>query len=143
MIYGLLQGGRDGRKFYGIVAALARGAMALAGCNGGSDNANPPSNGNAPTTTGAAPPTDAGKITIAWAKWKPSDYLDELSADFTKETGIKEEGKQIDWKDYQTKIQTDAWGTKSPDYDLIVGDSQWLGRAEKEGHYDDLTEWAK
>ena len=132
------------RKLIGIVAALALGAIAFTGCNGGGDTTTPPATGGAPSNSaGNTPPADAGKITIAWAKWKPSDYLDELSAKFTKDTGIKVEVKQIEWKDYQTKIQTDAWGSKSADYDLIVGDSQWLGRAEKEGHYEDLTEWAK
>ena len=36
----------------------------------------------------ATPSTDAQeKLTIAWAQWDPANYLDELSKDFTAETG--------------------------------------------------------
>lgn len=116
-------------------------SLSLIGCGGDkpADNAATPT---APTKPGVT--ADAGtKLVIAWAQWKPSDYLDELSKDFTKETGIPVEVKQIEWPQYQQKIQTDVWSGKSPDYDIIVGDSQWLGRGATEGHYVDLTEWSK
>lgn len=53
------------------------------------------------------------------------------------------EVKQIPWSQYQQKIQTDVWAGHSSAYDMIVGDSQWLGRGATEGHYVDLTDWSK
>jgi len=134
------------RKFIGIVAVLALCAIALTGCNGGSDDKSAPtSGGSAANTAGGtpAPAADKGKITIAWAQWDPSNYLQTLSKDFTKETGIAVDVQQIPWPDYQNKIQTGVWTGHSDAYDIIVGDSQWLGRGATEGHYVDLTDWAK
>ena len=33
--------------------------------------------------------TQGETLRVAWAEWAPADYLQELSKDFTKETGIK------------------------------------------------------
>lgn len=120
-----------------MLGALALGAVALTGCN------TPAANTGASTSPAGTPVAGKGKITIAWAQWKPSDYLDTLSKDFTKETGIEVEVKQIPWSDFQNKIQTGIWTGKSDADDIIVGDSQWLGRGATEGHYLDITEWAK
>lgn len=118
--------------------ALALSAISLAGCN--------PASG--PATGGPPPPSggfagSGGKITIAWAQWKPSDYLDQLSKEFTKETNIQVSVEQIPWPDYQAKIQTGVWTGKTDKFDIIVGDSQWLGRGATENHYVDITDWAK
>ncbi len=80
---------------------------------------------------------------IAWAQWKPSDYLQTLSKEFTKKTGIKVVVDQIPWTNYQQKIETDVWAGKSDAYDLIVGDSQWLGIGAADHQYVDLTDWSK
>ena len=138
------------RKSTGMFAAslfglAALGAISLAGCGGKSDDA-APSTGKTTTdgaSTSATTPKSGGKITIAWAQWKPSDYLDELGKEYTKETGTTVEVKQIPWTDFQNKIQTEVWSGHSDAYDLIVGDSQWLGRGATEKHYTDLTDWAK
>src|SRR5437879_5172119 len=120
-----------------MVAAATLGVCALAGCN---NNETAPKGGT-PTTAGA--PSAGTKITIAWAQWKPSDYLLAVSKDFTTETGIAVDVQQIPWPQYQDKIQNNVWSAKSDVYDLIVGDSQWLGRGAAEGHYVDITDWAK
>ena len=79
-------------------------------------------------------------LTIAWAEWPPADYLEELSKDFTKETGIAVEVVQIPWPSFQDQIFT-AFVGKSNRYDIVIGDSQWLGRNSVGGHYIDLTDW--
>lgn len=124
-------------RYFRAIAALALLGLTVYGCGG-------PKKEDTGSGGGGTPSAAAEKsITIAWAQWKPSDYLEELSKDFTKETGIKVIVKQIEWPNYQQKIQTEVWGGKSADYDLIVGDSQWLGRGATEGHYVDLTDWSK
>lgn len=126
---------------YGLVSALLLSVFALIGCGGKQEEA---SNTSSSAPNASAPAGGGGgEITIAWAQWKPSDYLDELSKDFTKETGIKVKVEQIAWPQYQQKIQTGVWTGKSSDYDIIVGDSQWLGLGATGGHYVDITDWAK
>lgn len=123
-------------KLGGVLASFGLCAL-LFGCSGKSKETGGPS----ASPAGSAP--GGGKITIAWAQWKPSDYLQELGKDFTNETGIAVEVQQIPWPDFQAKIQTGVWTGKSDAYDIIVGDSQWLGRGATEGHYVDLTEWSQ
>ena len=89
----------------------------------------------------ATPSTDAQeKLTIAWAQWDPANYLDELSKDFTAETGIEVDLVQISWSHFQDQVFT-AFVGKSDRYDIVIGDSQWLGRNSVGGHYVDLTDW--
>ena len=81
-------------------------------------------------------------LKIAWAEWAPADYLQELSKDFTEETGVSVEIIQIPWVSFLEKIFTSFSG-KSDLYDIVIGDSQWLGVNSKGGHYIELTEWIK
>ncbi len=134
------------RNYFGMVGALGLGALLLAGCGGKGDG----SANNAAPTPGAATPasTSAGaggdnKVVIAWAQWAPADFLQELAADFTAETKIPVQVEQIPWPQFQDKITTTVWAGKSDNYDLIIGDSQWLGQGATEGHYVELTDWAK
>ncbi len=82
----------------------------------------------------------AQTLTIAWAQWPPADYLETLSKDFTAETGIEVNVVQIPWPNFQTKVDATFIG-KSDLYDIVIGDSQWLGRNSTAGHYVDLTDW--
>ena len=79
-------------------------------------------------------------LTIAWAEWPPASFLQELSEDFTKETGVKVDVVQIPWPNFQDQVFT-AFVGKSKRYDIVIGDSQWLGRNSVGGHYVDLTDW--
>lgn len=79
-------------------------------------------------------------LTIAWAEWLPASFLQELSEDFTKETGVKVDVVQIPWPNFQDQVFT-AFVGKSKRYDIVIGDSQWLGRNSVGGHYVDLTDW--
>ncbi len=79
-------------------------------------------------------------LTIVWAEWDPANYLQELSKDFTAETGIEVDVIQIPWPNFQDKIFT-AFVGKSDLYDIVIGDSQWLGRNSQGENYINLTDW--
>ena len=79
-------------------------------------------------------------LTIAWAEWPPADYLQTLSKDFTAETGIEVDVVQIPWDSFQNQVDL-AFVGKSDRYDIVIGDSQWLGMNSLGGHYVKLTDW--
>jgi len=81
-------------------------------------------------------------INIAWAEWDPANFLVQLTKDFTKETGIKVNVDQIPWGQFETKVFT-TFAAKPDTYDIVIGDSQWLGKGAVGGHYLDLTNWMK
>jgi multiple sugar transport system substrate-binding protein len=80
------------------------------------------------------------ELTIFWAEWDPANYLQELVNDYEAETGVKVTVETTPWPDFQTKAFTE-FNAKGSAYDLIVGDSQWLGAASEGGHYVDLTQF--
>lgn len=84
----------------------------------------------------------AQAITIWWAQWDPSVGLQELGKVYEQETGVKVTVQQIPWSSYQDQVFLD-FGNKSTAFDIVVGDSQWIGRGATRGLYLDLTEWAK
>ena len=43
-------------------------------------------------------------LTVVWAEWDPANYLQELSKDFSAETGIAVDVVQIPWPSFQDKI---------------------------------------
>jgi len=81
------------------------------------------------------------ELVIVWAKWEPADALAKLCQKYTEETGKKVVVEQIPWQNFGDKIRNVVWAGKSAEYDIIIGDSQWLGQAVTQGHYVDLTEW--
>jgi ABC-type glycerol-3-phosphate transport system substrate-binding protein len=97
-----------------VVAIPVAASLLLAGCNNGGKTADAGAGGSK-------------KIVIAWAKWEPADNLQKLAADYTKETGTEVEVQQIPWSDFETKINS-AWSGQDSSFDLVVGDSQWLGK---------------
>jgi multiple sugar transport system substrate-binding protein len=84
----------------------------------------------------AAPAVD--ELTILWAQWDPADYLQEVGNMYEEETGIKVNVVQEPWETFGTLFNSEmaAQGTS---YDMVVGDSQWLGTSSSQGHYMDLT----
>jgi len=84
----------------------------------------------------------AQELTIFWAEWDPANYLQELANEYEKETGVKVTVETTPWSDFQTKAFTE-FNAKGSAYDMIVGDSQWLGAASEAGHYVDLTDFVK
>lgn len=84
----------------------------------------------------------ADSITIHWAMWAPADNLEELSKDFTAETGIEVIVEQTPWETFVQKYNiemiagSDAW-------DIIVADSQDVGNMAINGHFVELTDFVK
>lgn len=80
-------------------------------------------------------------LTILWAEWKPADYLQELTNDFTEETGIKINIIQDSWGTWQDLFFEEMEKKGGAKFDMVIGDSQWLGKGSQEGHYIELTKW--
>ena len=120
------------RRLLLCVAACAL----LGGCS------NPPAETGTKGASGNAPSASKDGITIAWAEWQPAKQLEVLAKDFSAETQIPVTIQQFPWSDFETKVKT-AWSGQSSDYDLVIGDSQWIGKAATAGHYVELTDWAK
>ena len=80
------------------------------------------------------------KITIWWAQWDPAAALQELGNEFATETGIAVEVHQIPWLSYQDQVFLN-FGNNRTDFDIVIGDSQWIGRGATKGLYLELTDW--
>jgi len=79
-------------------------------------------------------------VVIWWAQWDPAEGLAELGAEFTAETGLKVEVRQIPWSSFQDQVFLEFGGRQTA-FDIVVGDSQWIGRGATEGLYVELTDW--
>ena len=79
-------------------------------------------------------------ITIWWAQWDPAVGLQKLGDEFAAETGIAVEVHQIPWASYQDQVFLN-FGNRQTDFDIVVGDSQWIGRGATRGLYLELTDW--
>ncbi len=80
------------------------------------------------------------QVTIWWAQWAPADGLQELGNEFEKETGVAVKVRQIPWPSYQDQVFLN-FTDKQTDFDIVVGDSQWIGRGATNKLYLDLTDW--
>ena len=85
-------------------------------------------------------PASAQELTIFWAEWDPANYLQELVNLYTEETGVTVTVETTPWPDFQTKAFAE-FNAKGDAYDMVVGDSQWLGAGSTGGHYLDLTDF--
>ncbi|NIM99689.1 MAG: extracellular solute-binding protein [candidate division Zixibacteria bacterium] len=88
----------------------------------------------------SGPALAAEQLTIFWAEWDPATYLQELVLGFEKETGVKVVVETTPWGDFQTKTFRE-FAAKGDSWDIVVGDSQWLGAGSTQGHYVELTDW--
>src|SRR2546428_3927166 len=88
------------------------------------------------------PVVAADTLTILWAEWDPANYLQELVKDYEKQAGVKIKVETVPWPDFQTKAFTE-FNARGDAYDMVVGDSQWLGAGSTGGHYVDLTDFFK
>jgi multiple sugar transport system substrate-binding protein len=91
--------------------------------------------------TGAAA-KPRGEITILWAESQSARWLQELCDLYTEQTGVKVTVEMTPWSDFQTKAFTEL-AARGDAYDMIIGDSQWLGRGATQGHFVELTQWMK
>ena len=151
------------RKLYTVLALLMV-AVTLISCGGGAQPA--PTAAPAPTTAPAAAATEAPaaaateapaaeatkapeaaapagnvkELTIWWAQWDPANYLQEIGNLYEQETGIKINVVQEPWGSYQNKVSAE-WAARGTGFDMVVGDSQWIGQGVTEGHYVDMTDF--
>jgi multiple sugar transport system substrate-binding protein len=80
------------------------------------------------------------ELNIFWAQWDPADFLAQLVKDYEAETGIKVNVIQEPWGSFGDRFFAEmaAGGTA---WDMVIGDSQWLGQSTTAGYYVDLTEF--
>jgi multiple sugar transport system substrate-binding protein len=114
------------------VAAATLLCLAAGGCQKqrGAE-APPPATGERP-----APQT----LTIWWAQWAPADGLQALAEEFGRKENVTVKVHQIPWSTFQDQVFQE-FGKPATAFDIVVGDSQWLGRGATKGLYVDLTGW--
>ena len=84
----------------------------------------------------------AKSLTIFWAEWDPANQLQELGEMYKQETGVEIIVETTPWGDFQTKTYNE-FTAKGDGFDMVVGDSQWVGFGMKGGHYVELTNFFK
>ena len=90
-----------------------------------------------------APPEEmpaVEEINIMWAQWDPADYLQQIGNMYEEETGIKVNVIQEPWDSFLTRFSTEM-AAKGDTWDMVVGDSQWLGQGSTEGWYVNMTDF--
>ncbi len=121
----------------------AGGAALLAACGGEAAPAAPTA-----ATGGAAAPTAASggaaaggvkELTILWAQWDPANYLQQLVKDYQGVAGVDVKVVQEPWGTFGDRFFTEM-AAKGTAWDMVVGDSQWLGQASTNGNYVELTD---
>jgi multiple sugar transport system substrate-binding protein len=80
------------------------------------------------------------EVNILWAQWSPADYLQEIGNMYEQETGVKVNVVQEPWGSFGDRFFTEM-AAKGTSWDMVVGDSQWLGQGATQGHYVDMTDF--
>ncbi|MFY7952763.1 MAG: ABC transporter substrate-binding protein, partial [Armatimonadaceae bacterium] len=80
------------------------------------------------------------KLIIFWADWEPAKQLATLVKEYP---DADVEVKTVPWSSYESDVKK-VWTSQNGDaFDMVVGDSQWLGAGAEGGHYVELSDWAK
>jgi multiple sugar transport system substrate-binding protein len=140
------------RLFWALLVALL--AIGLVACGGGAADEDPTevpeveTGGEEeveepveePEEVAEEPASGVTELNILWAQWDPADYLQEIGNMYEEETGITVNVIQEPWGSFGDLFFTEmaAQGTS---YDMVVGDSQWLGQGATQGHYMDMTDF--
>ena len=93
-----------------------------------------------PSAEPGATPAQPAKLTIWWAQWAPSDGLQELAKEFEQKENVKVDVHQVPWASFQDQVFQE-FGKNTTAFDIVIGDSQWLGRGATRGLYLDLSQW--
>jgi multiple sugar transport system substrate-binding protein len=80
------------------------------------------------------------ELNISWAQWDPADYLQQIGNMYEEETGIKVNIVQEPWGSFYDRFSTEM-AAKGDAFDMVVGDSQWLGQGSTEGWYVNMTDF--
>jgi multiple sugar transport system substrate-binding protein len=106
--------------------------------NAGTGNENA---GTANENTGGQPAAgNVKELKILWAQWSPADYLQQIGNMYEQETGVKVTVVQEPWGSFGDRFFTEM-AAKGTSWDMVVGDSQWLGQGATQGLYLDLTDF--
>ncbi|MGL4610326.1 MAG: ABC transporter substrate-binding protein [Trueperaceae bacterium] len=79
-------------------------------------------------------------LTLCWAAWDPANALQELSKDFTTETGIEMNFEFVPWTSFADRFLNEL-NSGGKLCDLMIGDSQWIGTSATAGHYVQLNDF--
>src|SRR3954465_8166391 len=93
-----------------------------------------------PAVTPPAQSTPTTTLTITWAKWPPSEAFESLAKEWGRANNVDVKCEFFPWEDYTDKVFSE-FAKKGAAYDIVVGDSQWIGKCATEGHYLELTDW--
>lgn len=124
-----------------VYLALALVAMVAIACVPAAAPAAPAA--DAPAAESAAPAAAASgvkELNILWAQWDPADYLQQVVQEYQDVAGVKVNVIQEPWGTFGDRFFAemaaggDAW-------DMVIGDSQWLGTSTNAGHYVDMTQF--
>ena len=80
------------------------------------------------------------KLVINWFQWPPADGMQELANEFGAKNGVDVKVEQIPISSWQEKVFLE-FGNTQTQFDIVVGDSQWIGRGATKGLYLELTDW--
>jgi multiple sugar transport system substrate-binding protein len=114
----------------GRAAVVCLALASMLGCKSEADN----------PATATASPAAAKALTIWWAQWAPADGLQSLADEFGRQQNVSVVVHQIPWSSFQDQVFQE-FGKQQTAFDIVVGDSQWLGRGATTGLYVDLTSW--
>jgi len=90
-----------------------------------------------------APPEEGPAVTelsILWAQWDPANYLQQVANRYEEETGIKVTVVQEPWGSFYDRFSTEM-AAQGDAWDMVVGDSQWLGQGATSGWYVNMTDF--
>jgi multiple sugar transport system substrate-binding protein len=76
------------------------------------------------------------KLTIMWAQWDPASFLATLAQEYP---DADVEVIQEPWGSFYDRVSAE-WAAGGDSFDMVVGDSQWLGQGATQGHYVDMTD---
>ena len=87
-------------------------------------------------------PSGVTQLTILWAQWAPADYLQQIGNLYEQATGIKVSIVQEPWGSFGDRFNV-AMAAGGTEWDMVVGDSQWVGQGATAGYYMELTDFMK
>lgn len=133
-----------------LIALLLVLTLGLAACGGGAnegddtdeDTTDSGEEQPAATEEGSSEEETSGvsELNILWAQWDPADYLQQIGNMYEEETGIKVNIIQEPWGSFGDRFFTEM-AAQGDAWDMVIGDSQWLGQGATQGHYLELTDF--
>lgn len=113
-------------------------ALLAAACGKSETEILTPTGGSSTSSAPSGTATEA--VEVWWFQWAPAAGLAELGKEFEAETGTPVNVTQIPLASYQEKAFLE-FGGSTTSFDILIGDSQWIGRGATKGLYLELTDW--